>query len=76
MKARLGLAGILVLGMVTLASAAMGDEKGKKAAKSGPPDEKAMMEAMTKAGAPGEAHKKLEALVGRFSATVKTWSNP
>ena len=52
MKVRKSLAGVLALGMVILASAgAMGADK--KAAKAGPPDEKAMMEAMAKAGAPG-----------------------
>ena len=76
MKARLGLAGILVLGMVTLASAAMGDEKEKKAAKSGPPDEKAMMEAMTKAATPGDAHKKLESMIGTWDTKVTMWMDP
>ncbi len=76
MKARIGLAGILVLGMVTLASAAMGDEKEKKAAKSGPPDEKAMMEAMTKAATPGDAHKKLESMIGTWDTKVTMWMDP
>jgi hypothetical protein len=34
------------------------------------------MEAMVRAAAPGQAHRKLDALAGRFRATVKTWSGP
>jgi hypothetical protein len=63
--------------MVILASAtAMGADKVKKAAKAGPPDEKAMMEAMAKAGTPGEAHKKLEPMVGTFDTKAKMWMDP
>jgi hypothetical protein len=62
--------------MVMLASAAMGDEKGKKAAKAGPPDEKAMMEAMTKAATPGDAHKKLESMIGTWDTKVTMWMDP
>ena len=47
----------------------------KKTAKA-PPDEKAQMEAMMKAGAPGEAHKKLEPMVGTFDAKVTMWMDP
>ena len=75
MKIRNSLAGVLALGMV-LASAVMGAEKKAKAAKAGPPDEKAMMEAMAKAGTPGEAHKKLEPMVGTFDTKVKMWMDP
>src|SRR5262249_5501714 len=49
-------------------------EKAKKPA--GPPDEKAMMEAMQKAATPGEAHKKLEPLVGTFDTSVRMWMDP
>jgi hypothetical protein len=76
MKVRNSLAGILALGMVILASVAMGADKGAKAAKAGPPDEKAMMEAMTKAGTPGEPHKKLEPMVGTFDVKMKMWMDP
>ena len=77
MKVRNSLAGALALGMVILVSAAaMGADKAKKAAKAGPPDEKAMMEAMAKAGTPGEAHKKLEAMVGTFDVRAKMWMDP
>src|SRR6185369_10993578 len=77
MKARNSLAGVLALGMVILASAAaLGADKAKKAGKAGPPDEKAMMEAMAKAGTPGEAHKKLEPMVGTFDVKAKMWMDP
>lgn len=76
MKVYIRLAGILALGIMTLASAAMAQEKGKKAAKAGPPDEKAMMDAMMKAGTPGEPHKKLESMVGTFDTKVKMWMDP
>jgi hypothetical protein len=54
----------------------MGDEKPKKAAKAAPMDEKAAMEAMMKAGTPGDAHKNLEPMVGTFDAKVKMWMDP
>ena len=76
MKVRNGLAGVLALTMAALASTAMGAEKEKKAAKAGPPDEKAAMEAMMKAGTPGDAHKKLEPMVGTFDVKVKMWMDP
>ena len=77
MKARNSLAGVLALGMVILASAAaLGADKAKKAGKAGPPDEKAMMEAMAKAGTPGEAHKKLDPMVGTFDVKAKMWMDP
>jgi hypothetical protein len=63
--------------MVILASAAaLGADKAKKAGKAGPPDEKAMMEAMAKAGTPGEAHKKLDPMVGTFDVKAKMWMDP
>jgi hypothetical protein len=76
MKSRNGLAGVLALGLVLLACAALGDEKDKKAAKAGPPDEKAMMEAMTKAATPGDAHKKLESMIGTWDTKVTMWMDP
>ena len=77
MKVRNSLAGLLALGMVILVSAAaLGADKAKKAGKAGPPDEKAMMEAMAKAGTPGEAHKKLEPMVGTFDVKAKMWMDP
>jgi hypothetical protein len=51
-----------------------GAEKGTKAAAA--PDQKAMLEAMQKAATPGEAHKKLEAVVGTFDVKVTMWMDP
>ena len=75
MKTRLLGIGLAVA--VLLSAGAVAQEKaakGKKAA--GPPDEKAMMEAMQKAGTPGDAHKKLDAVVGTFDVKMKMWMDP
>src|SRR6266542_3201094 len=72
MKFRLAVGATLVL--VLMASAASGDDK--KKAPAGPPDEKAMMEAMTRAATPGEPHKKLDVMVGTFDTKVKMWMDP
>ncbi len=72
MKFRLAVGATLVL--VLVASAASGADK--KKAPAGPPDEKAMMEAMTKAATPGEPHKKLESMVGTWDTKVTMWMDP
>ncbi len=77
MKARLSATALALTAF--LASAALAQEKaapqkGKKAA--APPDEKAAMEAMQKAATPGDAHKKLDPLVGTFEAKVIMWIDP
>ena len=75
MKTRLLGIGLAVA--VLLSAGAVAQEKaakGKKAAS--PPDEKAMMEAMQKAGTPGDAHKKLDAVVGTFDVKMKMWMDP
>jgi hypothetical protein len=59
-----------------VALGASAQEKAKSAEKSAPPDEKAMMEMMAKAATPGEHHKKLEPLVGKFEAKVTSWTDP
>lgn len=59
------------LGLAVTATAA--DDKKKAAA---PADEKAAMEAMEKAAAPGEGHKKLEPLAGKFTVKSKMWMDP
>ena len=59
--------------LLAFAARAAADEKaGPKA----PPDEKAAMEAMTRAATPGEAHKRLDPLVGTFDASAKMWPAP
>jgi hypothetical protein len=44
--------------------------------KAEPPDEKAVIEAMIKAGTPGEQHKQLAALAGSWDVNVKMWLDP
>ena len=39
-------------------------------------EDKAMMEAMAKAAAPGEPHKKLEAMAGSWDTHTKFWMDP
>jgi hypothetical protein len=60
---------------VALAAAALAQET-KKPAGQPAMDEKAMMEAYAKAGAPGEAHKALEPFVGTFDAKITSWMAP
>jgi hypothetical protein len=74
MKTRLLAIGLAAA--VLLSAGALAQEKAAKGKKAAPPDEKAMMEAMQKAGTPGEAHKKLEAIVGTFDTKVKMWMDP
>ncbi|GAB2869013.1 hypothetical protein GCM10027277_42660 [Pseudoduganella ginsengisoli] len=38
--------------------------------------EKAVWDKMTQAGTPGDAHKKLEPLVGKFTVQSKSWMDP
>ena len=63
------LRGGLVLAAALLVGVAGADDK-KKA------DPAAAMEAMMKAGMPGEAHKKLEPLIGDWTYKVKIWFDP
>lgn len=79
MKSRFSVTAVALALTALLASAAVAQEKGtpsKGKKPAGAPDEKAMMEMMQKAGTPGEAHKKLEAMVGTFDAKVKMWMDP
>lgn len=41
-----------------------------------PPLDRAMMEAMMRAGTPGEPHKKLDVFAGNWNATVRSWVAP
>ena len=60
-----------VLVTVTATLAFADDPKAQAAA-----DQKAQMEAMMKAATPGDAHKKLGAMVGTFNADVKMFMQP
>lgn len=66
---------LVVVAGFTLAGAAFSAAPEKKKA-AAPPDEKAAMEAMNKAAMPGEAHKKLDALAGKFTVKSKMWMDP
>ena len=68
-----GVVAAALFAAATLASAQ--EAKAKKAA-AAPMDEKAAMDAMMKAGAPGDAHKKLEAMTGTWDAKVTSWMAP
>lgn len=77
MKPKGILAGLALL--VVVAALAIGaDEKAKKTAMpaAGGMDEKAMMEAWAKFMTPGAEHKKMEASVGTWETSVKSWMDP
>ena len=71
MKTRLSLAIALLL--VAPGAFAQHDH-GKKEAP--PAMDPAMMEAMMKAGTPGDAHKKLDAFTGSWTAKITSWMAP
>lgn len=64
---------LVVIAAFSIAAAPQAAEKAKKPP---PMDDKAVMEMMQKAAAPGEAHKKLDALAGKFSVQSKSWMDP
>ena len=70
MRYRILAATVLVTFTAALAIAA-DDPKAKAAAQ-----QQAEMEAMMKAATPGDAHKKLGAMVGTFNTDVKMWMAP
>jgi len=73
-KRVLMLSGAVVLALaILLVGESMAQEK-KKAAKKMPSQEE-MMKRWEESMKPGEAHKKLEAMVGTFDAEVKLWMN-
>lgn len=71
MKRMVCLALALGIGVGVSGTFTFGDEK-----KGGPPDEKALVEAMMKAATPGEAHKHLDVLAGSWDVTVSMWMDP
>lgn len=64
---------VVVIGLAVAAGAGAADAPKKDAP---PMDDKAAMEAMAKAAAPGDAHKKLEPLAGSFEVKSKSWMDP
>lgn len=74
MKVSKRISGILAAALFAAAGFSLAqDQKPKKAAAM---DEKAMMDAMMKAGAPGEQHKMLEGMAGTWDAKVTSWMTP
>lgn len=69
-----GCAAALVIVTAAITARVVSDDKGQPPKMS--PEEAKMMEAMKKAGTPGEEHKKLAALVGKWSAKTKFWMDP
>lgn len=65
----------LAFGVALAAGPARADDE-KKPADKPPMDEKAAMEMMQKLATPGKGHKKLDALVGSWTARTTTWMNP
>jgi len=74
--AGLAAAAMLFAGLAVAQDKAPEKKAPEKKAAAAPMDEKAVMEAMQKAASPGEAHKKLDAMVGTFDAKVKMWMDP
>ncbi len=68
--------GLSLVVLALLAGVAAAQDKPVEKAKPAAMDEKAAMEAMQKAATPGDAHKKLDAMVGTFDAKVTMWSGP
>jgi len=66
---------VLAAGAVSAQDKAMEKKAPEKKAAAAPMDQKAAMEAM-KAATPGDAHKKLDAMIGSFDSKVKVWMDP
>lgn len=74
MKLKLSVAG-LVLCTFALTAAAQQHEHGAPKPEA-PAMDAAMMEAMMKAGTPGDAHKKLDGMVGTWDTKITVWAMP
>src|SRR5690349_10190584 len=61
---------------VFAARVAVADEEKKKEKAPKGQDPAAMMEVWEKAGAPGEQHKVLKKMVGKWNVSVKSWMDP
>ena len=74
MKLKLSLAGIL---LCTFALSAVAQhDHGAPKPDATPAMDPAMMEAMMKAGIPGDAHKKLDGMVGNWDTKITLWMMP
>lgn len=59
-----------------LAFPALAEDKPKTGEAPKPPSEEEMMKAWMAAATPGEAHKRLEPIVGTFTVKTKSWMDP
>ncbi|HEX7832342.1 MAG TPA: DUF1579 domain-containing protein [Thermoanaerobaculia bacterium] len=75
MKLKVFLAGALLVAYSTVA-VAQHDHGAPAKGNTPPPMDPAMMEAMMKAGMPGDAQKKLEAFAGTWTTEIKMWMAP
>jgi hypothetical protein len=66
---------IAVLSLV-VALPGLAEEKGKEAPKAAAPSQEEMMKAWMAVATPGEAHKKLEPVIGSFTVKTKFWTDP
>jgi len=71
---------LILAAAVAAAGAASADERPKEAAKpqapAAAPSQEEMMKVWMEVATPGDAHKKLEPLVGTFTAKTKAWMEP
>lgn len=74
MKLRKGL--LLLASPIVLTMFVLAAQDAKKPAAKPPMDQKAAMEMMMKLATPGEAHKKLDVLVGTWNAKSSMWMDP
>jgi hypothetical protein len=74
MKLRVFLAGAILFAFSTIAMAQHDHAQSQTAQQ--PPAMDAVMAAMTKAGTPGEAHKKLDVMAGTWNAQISMWMAP
>jgi len=67
---------LLAVALLTAAGLSVNADDKKPSDKPSTSDPAAMMAAMMKHGTPGDAHKKLESLVGSWTYTGKMWMDP
>lgn len=64
------------LALLLVATSAFAQHDHSKPASGAPPMDPAAMEAMMKAGTPGDAHKKLDVFVGTWDTKITMWMMP
>jgi hypothetical protein len=67
---------VLSLAVTLLAAASLPAQDTSKSPPKLTPEQQAEMDAYTKAGTPGEPHKRLASSVGKYSAKTKSWWEP